>query len=117
MVLAIETVQQVPLRVDESGAVRVGKTRVLLELVIGNYVRGASPEEIIDDFPTLELADVYAVIAYYLRHKAEIDAYMEQVEADAEESRKLIESQPGYAEFIQRVKERYAARNGNSSAE
>jgi hypothetical protein len=36
-----------PLSLDESGAVRVGKTRVLLMLVIQEFQWGATPEDIV----------------------------------------------------------------------
>jgi len=39
--------QPVPLRQDERGAIRVGNTRVLLELVIEAYLDGATPETIV----------------------------------------------------------------------
>ena len=66
----------VPLRTDQQGKIRVGATRVLLELVIHAFQQGETAEGIIDSYPTLKLADVYAVIACYLTHHAEVDAYM-----------------------------------------
>lgn len=68
----------IPLRTDEHGAIRVGKSRVLLELVIHAYYMGETPEGIVDSYPTLTTSDVYAVIAYYLAHPEEIDAYTRQ---------------------------------------
>jgi uncharacterized protein (DUF433 family) len=82
----------VPLRVDENGDIRVGNTRVLLDLVVHRYDSGATPEEIVQSYESLSLADVYAVIAYYLRHKEQLDAYLEQREKEADELQKLIES-------------------------
>src|SRR5947208_1143305 len=58
-----------PLRTDEGGVVRVGKSRVTLDLVVSQYENGMTPEEIVHAYDTLALADVYAVIAYYLRHR------------------------------------------------
>jgi uncharacterized protein (DUF433 family) len=112
MVLAIETEQQVPLRVDESGAVRVGNTRVLLELVVGEYLRGSDAEEIVNHFPALELADVHMVIAYYLRHKAEIEAYIEQVEREGEQIRQEIEAKQDLSWFRERVQARKHSTEG-----
>jgi uncharacterized protein (DUF433 family) len=64
----------VPLRIDETGACRVSQTRVLLELVLQAFRDGATPETIVRDYyDTLEPADVYAVIAYYLRHREEVE--------------------------------------------
>src|SRR4051812_16642337 len=55
-----------PLRIDEQGAVRVGKTRATLDTVIGAHQSGCTAEDIARKYPSLELADVYAVITYYL---------------------------------------------------
>jgi uncharacterized protein (DUF433 family) len=81
-----------PLRRDEHGKIRVGDTRVLLELVIHAFDRGETPEEIVDSYSSLKLADVYAVIAYYLTHRPEINAYMRQVEKTAERVQAEIEA-------------------------
>ena len=66
----------VPLQEDEHGVVRVGGTRLTLDTVIGFFNQGETPEEIADGFPTLALADVYAVIGYYLQHRSEVDEYL-----------------------------------------
>jgi uncharacterized protein (DUF433 family) len=82
----------VPLRADVGGAVRVGPTRVTLDTVIGTFEDGASAEEIVNKYPALRLADVYLVIGYYLRHQAEIRAYLQMREEEAEQLRQEIES-------------------------
>ncbi|MBC6473900.1 MAG: DUF433 domain-containing protein [Hormoscilla sp. GM102CHS1] len=69
-----------PLREDETGAIRVGNSRVLLELVIIAFQDGASPESIVQQYSTLSLSDVYATIAYYLRHQEAIEAYLDRRE-------------------------------------
>ncbi len=84
-----------PLREDATGALRVGDSRVLLELVIRAFQDGATPETIVQRYSTLTLPDVYAVIAYYLRHRDEIEEYLIQREQKAEETRQRIESQQG----------------------
>src|SRR5437588_1501150 len=85
----------VPLREDPAGVLRVGTGRVLLELVIRAYQRGASPQEIVGMYDSLALADVFAVIAYYLGHPAEIDEYLRKCDEDAAAIRRRIEaSQP-----------------------
>jgi uncharacterized protein (DUF433 family) len=70
--------EPVPLRTDPDGVARVGNTRVTLATVVGAFLDGASAEEIACQYPSLELADVYAVIAYYLRKQAEVDADLRQ---------------------------------------
>jgi uncharacterized protein (DUF433 family) len=91
MRLAI-TVDPLPVRIDAHGVPRVGGTRIPIDRVIAAYKSGATPEEIVDDFPTLQLADVYTIIGYYLRHRPEVDAYLCEREREAEEIRKEIEA-------------------------
>jgi uncharacterized protein (DUF433 family) len=84
-----------PLREDASGALRVGDSRVLLELVVRAFQDGATPEAIVQRYDTLALADVYAVIAYYLRHRGEVEAYLARRELKAAEVRQRVEPVPG----------------------
>jgi len=101
----------VPLREEPKGVLRVGKSRVLLELVIHAHQRGAAPQDIVRMYDTLDLGDVYAVIAYYLAHPAEIDEYLRKCDEQAEAIRRQIESsQPPRPnlkqELLARAKER-----------
>jgi uncharacterized protein (DUF433 family) len=91
-----------PLRQESSGAVRIGKSRVLLELVIRAFQDGATPEAIAQRYPTATLANIYAVIAYYLRHGDAIEAYLTERERQAEEVQKRIESRQGDLGIIRR---------------
>jgi len=84
-----------PLRHDTSGALRVGHSRVLVDLVIRAFQDGATPETIAQRYPTATLADLYAVIAYYLRHRDEIDAYLAEREHHAQEVRQRITRHQG----------------------
>jgi len=85
----------VPLREDEYGAIRVGNTRMLLDLVIHAFRDGASAEGIVESYDALNLADVYAIISYYLSHPEPIDAYLRRRAKEAEAIRAQIEaSQP-----------------------
>jgi uncharacterized protein (DUF433 family) len=82
-----------PLRVDEGGAVRVGKSRISLDLVVEEYENGMAPEAMVRAYDTLELADVHAVIAYYLRHRDQVRAYLMRREERAQALRAKIESE------------------------
>jgi uncharacterized protein (DUF433 family) len=84
-----------PLREDASGALRVGASRVLLETVVVSFQDGATPEAIVQRYPTLALADVYGVIYYYLRHRSEVEEYLKRREQQAEEVWKRIDAQQG----------------------
>jgi uncharacterized protein (DUF433 family) len=82
----------VPLSTDQAGVLRVTGTRVSLDSVIYAFDEGATPEEIAQAFPTLDLAAIYSVIGYYLQNRAEIEQYLEQRKVQREESKKEIES-------------------------
>jgi uncharacterized protein (DUF433 family) len=92
MELVLQT-EAPPLRRDSSGGLRLGNSRVLLELVIRAFEDGATPEAIAQRYPTTTLAEVYSVIAYYLRHREEIAKYLQEREQLAEGVRERIESQ------------------------
>ncbi len=81
----------VPLVVDADGTERVGGTHVTLDTIVDTFENGASAEEIVNRYTSLRLADVYSVIGYYLRHKDEIKAYLQQREEEAEQIRQKIE--------------------------
>lgn len=74
MVMPIEP-PPVPLVRTSEGVIRVSGTRVPVETVVRAFQQGATPEEIAQDYP-LTLANVYAVIAYYLWHREAVDAYV-----------------------------------------
>ena len=82
-----------PLRVDEGCAVRVGKSRVSLDVVVDQYENGMTPEDIVRAYDTLVLADVHAVIAYYLRHRDAVRAYLKRRGEDADALRARIETE------------------------
>jgi uncharacterized protein (DUF433 family) len=85
--------QTAPITIDEDGAARVGGTRVLLETVIYAFLDGDTPEQIVESYDAITLANVYGVIAYYLNHREEVDDYLRQVEEDSERIRRKIEAE------------------------
>jgi uncharacterized protein (DUF433 family) len=66
----------VPLDADSQGVLRVGGTNVTLDMVVEVYRAGNTAEEIARHYPSLQLADVYAVLTFYLRHHTEVDSYI-----------------------------------------
>jgi uncharacterized protein (DUF433 family) len=81
----------VPLRVDDSGVIRVGQSRVTLDVLLEYWRLGMKPEEIVRGLDTLTLADVHGALAYYLRHQVEVDDYLRRRLGEAEELRQEIE--------------------------
>jgi uncharacterized protein (DUF433 family) len=102
----------VPLRELENGQLRVGTTRVPLETVIAAFDLGALPEEIVYRYDTLQLPDVYAVLAYVLQHREEVDAYLRRIEHEAKVLRGEIEARYG----IPNLRERLLARRAHVEA-
>ncbi|MBK5938056.1 DUF433 domain-containing protein [Halochromatium roseum] len=80
-----------PIAADADGSFRVGNSRVTLETVISAFLDGATAEEIAEQYPALSLGEVYAVIAYYLTHTAEVDQYLLTQERRAAEVRQANE--------------------------
>jgi uncharacterized protein (DUF433 family) len=81
----------VPLRVEPDGTIRVGQSRVILDLVIYAFQKDSTPEAIVNSFPTLRLSDVYLVLGYYLENRAEVEAYLRRREAEAQELQEKME--------------------------
>ena len=90
MNLKIHT-EPIPLIIDKDGVVRIGGTRVTLDTVIVAFNEGATAEEIVYQYPSLKLADVYAVISYYLNNYSDIKEYLRKRQKQAEKVRKQNE--------------------------
>lgn len=84
--------QPAPLQTDADGVVRVGGTRVTLETIVISFQQGATAEEIAQQYPTVELSDIYAVIAYYLRHHDEVETYLAGVSQESESIRRSLDT-------------------------
>jgi uncharacterized protein (DUF433 family) len=79
--------EPLPLTTDADGVVRVGGTRVTLDTLVAAYREGATAETIAEQYPSLSLGDVYTALGYYLRHKAEVDVYLEGRRQQAAQAR------------------------------
>jgi uncharacterized protein (DUF433 family) len=88
MTLAI-VAEPAPLQVNADGAILVGKTRVTLDTVVTVFSQGATAEEIAYRYPSLNLADIYATIAFYLKHQPEVEAYLQQRQQRSQEIRAM----------------------------
>ena len=103
----------VPLRVDEEGTIRVGDTRITLDVLLGDYRRGMTPKQIVEQLDSLTVADVYGALAYYHRHKDELDAYLrERAEDSACRQREIESTQPTFDQ----IKARLLARRTGTDA-
>ena len=88
----LTTTETIPLESDAEGVIRVGKTRVTLDTIVTAFTDGATAEEIVQQYPSVLLADVYSVIGYYLRRRAEVESYLKRRQQQAAEIRQQNES-------------------------
>ncbi len=117
MPLTIQT-DPIPLRIDEHGVIRVGDSQVVLDIVIREFNNGSGPEGIVHGYPSLDLANVYAVIAYYLPHRKEVDEYLQSRREEAEKLRKEIEAkQPSRADLRAKLLARKAQASDRNSGQ
>ena len=110
---AVMEAPAIPFTRDADGALRVAGSRVLVELVVRAFQDGATPEAIVQRYPTAGLAEVYATIAYYLSRRAELDAYLTERGQQAADIRGKIEAgQKDLGELRRRI----AAAKGTGAA-
>lgn len=95
--------QSPPLKADQNGVMRVGNTRITLDTIVYAFNEGHTAEEIVSHYPALKLADVYAVISYYLNNQATVNDYLQQQEVESEEIWRVMESSPDYQLFRDRL--------------
>jgi uncharacterized protein (DUF433 family) len=105
-----------PLQPIDDGTVRVVGTRIPLEVVVEEFKDGASPEEIVIHYPSLNLADVYTVVGFYLNHKSEVEDYLRRQEADAEAIQRKIEASQDLKGIRERLMARQAVMRGNDAS-
>jgi hypothetical protein len=85
--------------------VRVGKSRISLDLIVEQYEHGMTPEDMVRAYDTLVLADVYAVIAYYLQHRDDVHIYLKQRAEEAAALQTKVEGshpRPSRDELLER---------------
>ena len=106
------TTEPIPLETDTDGVVRVGGTRVTLDTIVAAFKDGATAEEIVFQYPSLSLPDVYLAIGYYLQRRGEVEAYLQQRQQLADEVRQQNE-----ARFASRgIRDRLLARRAGPRA-
>lgn len=101
MGLAVEY-QPIPITTDEHGTMRVGGSRVSLDIIVDAYKSGWAAEEITRQYSTLDLADIHAAISYYLKNKSKVETYLEKNRQTALALRREIEAMPS----TQRIREK-----------
>lgn len=92
--------EPVPLVRDESGRLMVPGTRISLDVLVAAFRRGKTPEAIQVAYPSVALADVYAIFTYFLRHRREVELYLAEQEDEASVVRARTEAEYPVAEVL-----------------
>ncbi|MFZ1934826.1 MAG: DUF433 domain-containing protein [Thermoguttaceae bacterium] len=92
-----------PLQTDTDGVVRVGGTRVTLDTIVVAFQQGATAEEIAEQYPSVALSDVYAAIAFYLRHRSDVEAYLQEGNRQGDALRRELEAKYDRQEIRNRL--------------
>jgi uncharacterized protein (DUF433 family) len=74
----VEPTQGVPLQNWEDGSIRFIGSRIPIDTVVNCHLAGETPEEIHDNFPILDLATIYAGIAYYYSNRNALDRHIQR---------------------------------------
>ena len=98
----------VPLVQWEDGSVRVRNSRVTLDTIVIQMQVGDTVAEIHEEFPTVSIMQIEEILRWYFDNKAQVDEFLEQNEAEAEEMRKEIESTPEHQAWHAELQRRMA---------
>jgi uncharacterized protein (DUF433 family) len=90
-------------RQDEHGVFRVGGTRVMLDSIVAAFHLGHSAETIAQQYPALQLEEVYGAIAHYLANQVDVDEYLRNQEKVWNQWREKAEA--AESPVVQRLRE------------
>jgi uncharacterized protein (DUF433 family) len=104
------------IRQTREGLWRVAGTRVSIDSIIHAFWRGATPEQIVQDYDPLTLAQVYGVLHYYLTHRRTVDAYLKTQDRLDKKLRGELGAE--HRQFLTNLRRRMEARRrtGNRAA-
>jgi uncharacterized protein (DUF433 family) len=100
------------LRSDEDGEIFLVGHRITLYHLIKDYRQGYTAERLATAYPTLPLALVNQVVAFYLENQPEVEHYLEATQAEIERQAVAPPQGPSLADLQRRL----AARRPSESA-
>ena len=104
MTVRLNFTDGVPLHETSDGNVRVIGSRITLHTIVGRFQLGDTAEDIQDGFPSLTLEQINTIIGWYLKHQAEVDEYIREVDEEAEKLFREIESRPENIAFKEKLR-------------
>ena len=99
-----------PFLVTDQGTIRIKGSRVSLDSIVYHFKSGTTAEQIVQSFPSLNLAYTYSSIAYYLTHRQEMEVYLEEQKVAADNLQGQLESNPDYQAEIAELRSRILGR-------
>jgi uncharacterized protein (DUF433 family) len=94
---------------EPNGYIHLAGHRIGLQDLVHFYNEGYSAEGLCEVFPTLPLALVHKVIAFYLENQVEVNAYIAASDAEIERQRAFTPRGPDVAELRRRMVAKQAA--------
>ena len=67
---------------QRGGGYYIAGSRVSLDSVVYAFLRGESPEGILESFPALSLEQVFGALAFYLANRESVDSYLQEARAE-----------------------------------
>jgi uncharacterized protein (DUF433 family) len=103
---------------EREGEYYASRTRVPVGVIVAAWKRGDAPERIVEQFPSLSLADVYGVITYYLDHERELEAHFAQLRDEEERARQAARAKDPefYADLQRRIDAVRRASSGDANS-
>ena len=92
------------IEVDDRGIAKIVGSRIkVMHLVMAQRAEGYSAEQLVEHYPHLEPAAIYAALAYYHANKATVDRQIEESVRFAEEMRAKSPDQLTREELLRRA--------------
>lgn len=112
----VVSTSEIKLSRTDAGVLRVGDTRVSLDSVIIAFSQGSTPEQIVYDYDSLTLSDVYATISFYLQHREEVDSYLVERAKQNKELRESNDTRFGHKGIREKLLARHNETYSNKAA-
>jgi uncharacterized protein (DUF433 family) len=89
--------------IDDNGVARIDGTRMkVIHIAKERVARSSTPEQILEAFPELSLAQIHAALSYYYDHKREMDGLIQREAEEAERARLAAQQTRGQAKLRER---------------
>ncbi|MBI3865267.1 MAG: DUF433 domain-containing protein [Planctomycetia bacterium] len=88
---------------SSDGVVRIRGHRIGIDDIVHSYNDGCSAEMLAAEFPTLSLALIHKVLAFYLENRSDVDQYVFAARRETDAARAAGSKGPNLAELRRRL--------------